>query len=350
MDYKKENLLTCKLGSWELSTNITGFLKDKYVNRINNIKSTIKNNVMVSEMSLSKSSILLMFDIEPFIEINLIKKLPKPPKDSNIMLIKCNGYSIEHINYKKPIPKVKSNRGRKRTKTTKPKEGVEFNSQITFVIKNTNTTTDYQIKLFRNGRVHIPGVKELDRSDIIKPLEELHTYLCNFYKKDIKVYEMHESIRNYKFNILDSDLKIDLYELQNIIENEKNNIDNRNYFNYLMGSLNTYVSNNIKDKIYNFNYMNIAETLYNPDGGGDLTIKFYRPNNYNKKDKKITMKITKNSKFNIKGSNSHYESLDLYYWILSIIDKYKNSFLIDIKNIVNECDTSDCSDVSIYDD
>lgn len=167
--------------------------------------------------------------------------------DSNYGHLKLEGYGLA------PEAK-KSKRGRKKKpkqkKTRKYQgDGSGFNSQTTFSIlgthirkipnvpdKHTKTsvklpgkfesvTKEYKVKLFRNGKVTIPGILTEDMVDIQAPLAELCEYLSNVFLTNVKIAELFSVMRNYKFHLRTG--KIEIKKLQKHCET---------YFHHLLNT------------------------------------------------------------------------------------------------------------------
>src|ERR1700743_3380171 len=115
--------------------------------------------------------------------------------DGDVLAYKCNYGNILHDEYKEPVKIRTTNRGRK--KKDKPKKdrkvqgnGKSFNSQITFIIKSNykslaesplaRTVDTYKFKIFRTGKIQLPGAKQHLIDDII---ERAHTIarILNMY-------------------------------------------------------------------------------------------------------------------------------------------------------------------------
>lgn len=355
---EKDEFIHRSLGPWSIRSGVTYMTQEVY----NIKKKYVENQIspidkdMFSEMKLFTATVVAYLNDIKFNENDLIEDLTTPVIDGNILMIGCNKKELLNPKYEIPIPIKKSNRGRKKVKKKKNNRpingsGKYFESQISFLIKNTENAVNYKIKFFRNGKIQIPGVKELLMNDIIQPFTDLYDYLCNHYSKKLEVVMICDCMRNYKFNIKNTKYRIDVIELKNIIEKDKSNRINTKFLDYILLNLDDSYVKDIKSQIHNFNPMDIAETLYNSDSSTNLTIKFYRPNIY-KNDKKTTLKITKRGKVNIEGANSDSEAVDIYNWFrLICYSNYKTVF-INEDEIKNETDPeeSDCSIASIYDE
>lgn len=157
--------------------------------------------------------------------------MPQLKCTGNIVLIDSNFGHLKLEGYEIPVKIRKSNRGRKKKEKVKKNrkyqgDGSGFNSQITFtilgiVIRPTPFITDkhskkaekmdhdgisfekfqkeYKIKVFRNGKITIPGVLLENLDDIQKPLKELENYFTGLFLKPVIVEEMFSVMRNYKF-------------------------------------------------------------------------------------------------------------------------------------------------------
>lgn len=170
-----------------------------------------------------------------------------------IDLLECSGNIIEiHCNYGHIVAPQsslatndetkKSNRGRKKQpKKRKARkfqgDGSNFNSQVSFSILGTHirhiprfpdkhskkstklagdmesVTKVYKIKLFRNGRITIPGVLTESMVDVKAPLDELCRYLESLFWEEVKVEGLTSVMRNYKFQLING--RLDLKVLQN---------------------------------------------------------------------------------------------------------------------------------------
>lgn len=127
---------------------------------------------------------------------------PMKAIDSNYGHAKFPGYE----KYEKP---KKSTRGRKKAVKKKKKkrkksgDGTCFNSQITFSIENTweGETRLYFIKLFRNGKIQIPGVRNIEMRDVMNPINVLVDLLVQYFCGDIKLVFLKSTMRNRKYQL-----------------------------------------------------------------------------------------------------------------------------------------------------
>ena len=132
-----------------------------------------------------------------------------------VVRIKSNYGDIVNPDYAEE-PVVKSNRGRK--KVEKPKKnrvmqgnGSNMNSCIQFVVINKmskHVKKRYKIKVFRNGKIQIPGVLDEDLGDVMQPLEDLCAYLDRYLVTRVSLHPIHSTMRNYKFNLIAGKLDV----------------------------------------------------------------------------------------------------------------------------------------------
>ncbi len=347
--------------------------------------------VHLTPMETSTITVLGKLAIQKFMEEDLIKLLPKPTGPS-ILGIECNYQRMYNDNYTRII-KVKKNK--EPSKRKKQGSGDCFNSQITFIVRH--ELTDYKIKLFRLGTLHIPGTTSPTLHDAIPPLKILVSYLKEIpHFKDIKIEYLKPIMRNYNTIIMnEKNTNLDIDELYNIFNQYKNNGISL-LKQHLPSNICTYL---LKDKcFYNYNLINIAETTLRSDKGYTLTIKFDRPiidmnckdvpldeleddeelddeeeeppveqKSHNtiieydlpeledkkivfKKDKKITIKAHKSGRININGCTNELEAQELYYWLNYIIDQNPHVLISRNDVLCNDSETEDSDYDSIYDE
>jgi len=229
--------------------------------------------------------------------------------DPRIVKIGCNYGVIENRFSKYAIPKVtekKSNRGRK------PKEkiirrkmqgtGKYFASQLSFEIYSTEQKKIYNIKLFRNGKVEIPGVCRPDMLDLIEPIKVLENYIQEaFGLPEIQIVYFISVMRNYKCCITDKNKLIELRKTYDVLDTIK------------------------KGK----NDPRIAEIQNNDERYHGIIVKFVRPIII-KPTKKTTVKILKSGKINFDGGNSELEVRQLHRWLDCVFSEYTD-ILFDIR-------------------
>lgn len=282
------------------------------------IKYIAKMNYNLSDLILSTITVEAKISNINFKEKELIELL-NLQENSDIIKIGCNFkeyISDLYLELTKPVKK--SNRGRK--KKIKPVShrkiqgnGKYFNSQITFTILDKNEKNKfYHLKLFTNGTIQIPFVCNED-INIIKPI--INTVINNIkdiqnikvdLDKDIDIIYIKSIMRNYKFNIIEDDIFIDLYKFQDILIKYKNDQLQNELF-----------------KEYNLE-LNLIKFF--PERYTGIILKFKTPIDDNP-NKLTTVKIFSSGKINIDGSNTLKESNQIKNIIINLLDLNKNYIL-----------------------
>lgn len=325
-----------------------------YTKKINYLKSLLKSNEQLFT-NLQPSTLTAQGAMTnvTFYEKDIIDMLSDLPP--NILMVGCNFGEKFNPEYKAPVPKKTSGRGRKPKEKVKSKRKVQgngkyFSSQITSLISHPDTQDQYKIKLFRNGVFQVPGIRNPSMHDLVKPIDILREYLAYNFAENVQVVNFRAVMRNYKSRLINQHYHVNLEKLEEIILREKINPSYEKYLNNMLFGFSEKHKEKIKDLLGNYNPMNIAEMTYNTDRCFCLIIKFYRPSVLDP-SKKITVKLLKKGKINFDGGNSQQEVEELYYWLQYIYSKHKDQILFDIRNIKNEydSDTSDCDEQSIYD-
>jgi hypothetical protein len=169
--------------------------------------------------------------------MNTLKfKEEEPSFNDAIVRVGCNyGEYLSAEYYDLVNPVKKTNRGRKRTvkkKTTKNGTGLRcyFNSQITFTLVVNFSDVDgvqpltkkdhlYHIKLYTNGKIQIPNVKDENIQVVVPAVDKMIRYVDGFteIKKDVNAPCSFNSIRsimrNYKFTIAQDNILIDVNKI-----------------------------------------------------------------------------------------------------------------------------------------
>lgn len=186
-----------------------------------------------------------------FHERDLIEELLP---DENIVMYRCNYGKIKHDGYTEPVKERKTNRGRKKKPKKKKArkrqgEGSDFNSQVTFVVRSESAnlirTTDantgetiyqvpygakvYKFKVFRTGKVQLPGVCPEHVDDVIISIKKVVTTL-NFHlhpgetnpARISDIININPVMKNYKFRVkLPLGHIIDMNSLRRILRRER---------------------------------------------------------------------------------------------------------------------------------
>jgi hypothetical protein len=320
----------------KIYSGTTNEIRNKHIKNIAILKSKTFTSYF-SKLNPSTLTAQGMLEGILFEEEKLIKELTIP--DNEIQKIGCNYGEILNPNYEIPKPIQKSGRGRKPKPKTKSKRktqgtGAYFSSQITFQIRNPENNINYKIKLFRNGKFQVPGIKDPSMCDLILPIKILKQYLEKTFNKEICIMDFSAVMRNYKCKLLNENLYVDLEELERIINKEKKQSKIKPYVNYLTEFIPDKFKLELKKYIGKTNILNIAELTYNNDRCFSLNIKFYRPMP-DDRDKKTTVKLLKKGKINFDGGNSEFEIEELYYW-LQLIYINNPSIIVDVEKIKNE--------------
>lgn len=309
------------------------FNKKHILFKIENEKKKMKK-LILTPLELSTITICAQFSNIVFHEKDILNKIKNiPHKYNNILRIYCNYGEIRGEKYVEKEKKKKSNRGRKPIIRNKKRKinglgkfkGTCFASQITFEIKNMNchdARDIYKIKLFRNGKIQIPGGVKQDMSDIKPMIIYVHNFVKDKLKIDSKILFIEKAMINYKCKLIDDNLRIKISELKKYIITKYKHHINPKVSNHLK-LLNKNWANYLHSALIQSNPSNMAELMYD----SPLLIKFYFPFN-DKLLRKITIKILISGKINIDGGNSELYNIYLYYVINNILNesyKYINN-------------------------
>ena len=168
--------------------------------------------------------------------------------DEDILCIKCNYGELVYPGYIEPVKK-RSCRGRKRKEKSlisgkqrkKSGTGKHFNSQLSFYVRSSfgdpivdnhidyysvpTATPIYKFKVFRTGKIQLPGVRPHLVQDVISRSQCIARML-NLYlhagetdpNKLVKMIYINPVMKNYKFRLLlDENRLIDLSMLKKIL-------------------------------------------------------------------------------------------------------------------------------------
>ncbi len=165
--------------------------------------------------------------------------------DENIVVYRCNYGKEVYCGYVEPVRVKKTNRGRKKKeKKKKPRKkqgnGTDFNSQMTFIVKSTLVDapdgivpTDalvYKIKVFRNGKIQLPGMARDSADDAIACAQivcnELN-HLLHAGAELTKLQYLNPVMKNYRMRVrldelgLDGTAMVNLTALKDILAGDK---------------------------------------------------------------------------------------------------------------------------------
>lgn len=182
-----------------------------------------------------------------FEEEQLVKKITAKmlvavdTKKSQIIKVGCNFGEVKTIRFKEPIVTRTTNRGRKKQVQLKNKRKIQgtgkyFGSQITFFVQSNLSKFDvyhdptkkqgielykldkkqknadgewkiisyiYQVKIFRNGRTHIPGLRTEHDKEAKQVLRPILTFFSKMFDKKVKATLFKKFIQNYKSCIVE---------------------------------------------------------------------------------------------------------------------------------------------------
>lgn len=288
-----------------------------------------------NDLTLSTITVESKISNIKFKECDLIPQLSLPEKNPEVIKIGCNyGEYISEKFIELTTSVKKSNRGRK--KKNKPVSnrkvqgnGKYFNSQVTFTILDPiNDKKFYHLKLYTNGTIQITYVCYEDITlikpiidlviNLIKPINSIKVDLDN----DIEIVYIKSIMRNYKFNIIQDNIFIDLKKFQNLFLNfknyqqdENNNNEEKNYFQ--------------NNKNYDYQLLlqfEIGLIKVNFEKYTGIIVKFKTPLPDNN-NRLTSVKIFASGKMNIDGSNNFEESSLIKKIIESLISNNKSEIL-----------------------
>jgi hypothetical protein len=289
-----------------------------------------------NDLNLSTITVESKISNIKFKECDLIPKLSLPDKMPEVIKIGCNyGEYISDKFIEMTTAVKKSNRGRK--KKNKPisnrkiqGNGKYFNSQITFTILDPiNDKKFYHLKLYTNGTIQITYVCYEDINlirpiidlviSIIKPIDSIKVDL----NEEIKIVYLKSIMRNYKFNIIQDNIFIDLNKFKTLLLNFKN---------YQLKHINkqSEIKQYFQDN-QDYDYklllqLEIGLIKCNFEKYTGIIVKFKTPLP-DKVDKLTTVKIFSSGKINIDGSNNFEESSLIKQIISSLIYNNKSEIL-----------------------
>ena len=281
-----------------------------------------------------------------FMEEELIKVLE--PND-DIVAIKCNFGEKISPKYVVPEKSKKTNRGRKKKDKKKKKRkiqgsGKHFNSQISFEVISSNLQDDipklYKFKLFRIGKLQLPGVKPKYLPDVIEKIQKIIDLLNDYTDQKIELLEVIPFMKNYKFRVkLQPGQIIDLQKLKEIFMIIKESEEEPDYNITKMKEI--IIDNSEFEKIMSY------KNLYSIDGeeisfpehpkirdvkytreDTKLFIKFFTPTIDNPK-KEVRLNIFMLGKINILGAFHEEITKKIYNFILEIFYRFWELLIID---------------------
>lgn len=133
--------------------------------------------------------------------------------DDDIVMYRCNYGVVKYDGWEIPVKSKKTNRGRKKKEKVKKLRkkqgaGTDFNSQITFVIRSLDSPRIYKFKIFRTGKIQLPGVQPQfvdDVMDCTKRIAKVMNWHLHLGEQDedkkTNLVELNPVMKNYKFAI-----------------------------------------------------------------------------------------------------------------------------------------------------
>jgi hypothetical protein len=214
-----------------------------------------------------------------FVEEALILVLE--PNES-VVRIKCNYGNKMHPSYVIPVQIKQNNRGRKRKNkavSTRKKQGTgdSFNSQISVTVILGNSVV--KAKVFRNGRIQIPGVTVRKR---IPEVIEIGREIARMFDKALN------------YNVIDPTLKTRLINLNPVMKNYKLHVKMQPGYIIDLNRLCKIMHECKREKIlpiYTIKYRR---------SGTKFAVKFHTPV-YKKPTKTVLFNIFMSGKINILG-------------------------------------------------
>ncbi len=273
------------------------------------------NEIIKNEIKLDEDDLIF---INEFMKINYFRSYKiNELYDKDILKIGCNyGECLSDLYLELTKPVKKSNRGRKKKikKLSNRKvqgNGKYFNSQLTFTIMdNENIGRFYHLKLFTNGTIQIPFVCNENIDSITYIIEKVINVIKQFdevkkdVNEDIEIVYIKSIMRNYKFNIIDTSLFIDLNKFRKVILNFKTYLENNNSIEndneFYISEINT----SLYDEHYEeLNALTLTLVKHSSERYVGFLLKFMTPIESNTK-KQSTVKIFSSGKFNLDGCNT----------------------------------------------
>lgn len=323
--YLKINNLKLEECNFKFTDSILESINNYIINNNYKVKITSDDldiiNEIINKNEIDNKTILNETDlvfINEFMKINYFRSYKiNQYYDKDILKIGCNyGECLSDLYLELTKPVKKSNRGRKKKikKLSNRKvqgNGKYFNSQLTFTIMD-NESIDrfYHLKLFTNGTIQIPFVCDENIDSIKYIIEKVINIIKQFdgVKKniddDIEIEYIKSIMRNYKFNIVDTTLFIDLNKFRKVILNFKTYIENNNSIDVD----NEFYIPEINTKLYDehfeeLNALTLSLVKHSSERYVGFLLKFMTPIESNTK-KQSTVKIFSSCKFNLDGCNT----------------------------------------------
>lgn len=161
----------------------------------------------------------------------------------------------------------------------------------------------YQLKVFRNGQIQIPGVKHPNYMDILQPLKHVLKYIQKVWAKPLdptpKLKFCISEMRNYSCKLIDPGMAINIKKMRDCLVHFKNVVPIKNAANIERSerlAMRFPWFQNIHNNIQKINPVRIAD-IGDPDHS-PLKCKLFTPNPMNP-NCRGTIKINRSGKINI---------------------------------------------------
>ncbi len=302
-------------------------------NKLNlNLKDNFKNNETFKEndimLNLNAVTLTLItsegyisnisYIEKEFIKtVKLSKRIIKIQSNYGDILINAN---FDHL---LNVKEIKPKRGRKpidKKKTKRKQQGEErgFHSQIEFFFYNPDINNKiFRIKLFVNGRIQIPGVKNEKFEDVQKIIAYFIRYINKF--KEIKVDKTKKCEFKYITSVMEN-YKTNIEILNPSLLKSKVNLDFE-ILKKLFDSYKDVLQCKYEISVINHSYESprfIIKFKTPIPENKKAIFEIYKPN-YKKKNKETTLILFASGKININGGNNRIESTEIIEYVYKII-------------------------------
>lgn len=287
------------------ASNLLDYSNDAYKN--------LKDTGVLDAIKLSNCAIQCKISNISFNEKSIKERFIDAKEFNSIT---CNYWEI--IN-EVVVVKPKSNRGRKKIVTIKkPRKrqgsGTDFNSQISFKVPWKEYY--YNIKLFINGGMQIPGLKSIEEiDDIIACIAAILKY---FAATNPKIVAIKPTMKNYKScvsNLRDKQV-LNLIQLKKIILSEKTKYKEGSYECVTTKYMSDAEQKEFYELLFDVKYDRLEETKITMLFSVDVK-------------KKMTIKIFYSGKINFLGCFANKYLVLVYRYLLMIISEHKKTLIVE---------------------